>query len=111
MRHRSWTGRSMAARGCPSRAFLRCSVTCDGANTVRDFAPEDKDVAAEAREVLGVGEVEITEFAHGQRIGVTAGVARMRGGGRSAVVKVISPGRPEDTWRGSHDPASYRFWR
>ncbi|MEU2608413.1 phosphotransferase [Streptomyces albus] len=78
---------------------------------MRDFAPEDEDIAAEAEEILGAGQVGISEFAHGQRIGVTAGVARIRAGDRSAVVKVISPGGGPRVWRGSHDPASYRYWR
>lgn len=76
-----------------------------------DFAPQDEDIAAEAREILGSGDVRISEFAHGQRIGVTAGVARVRAGDRSAVVKVISPGGGDQVWRGSHEPTSYRYWR
>ncbi|WP_433076733.1 phosphotransferase [Dactylosporangium sp. CA-052675] len=72
----------------------------------------DAELSAEARTVLGRDDVSFTPLAHGQRIGVTSGVFRVQAGDARAVVKVVAPAADagDKVWRGSHDPANYRFW-
>lgn len=74
-------------------------------------ASADDPLASEARAVLGAGPVQLVRLSHGIRVGVTAAVVRVVRGERSAVVKVVRPGSYGESWRGSHDPTSYRYWR
>ncbi|MBC9727423.1 aminoglycoside phosphotransferase [Streptomyces sp. TRM68367] len=66
------------------------------------------------RDVLGVppGQAVCEPLTHNPLNGVTAGVWRVRDGGRSAVVKVLT--RTKETsvkWSASNDPAHWNFWR
>ncbi|MER8219288.1 aminoglycoside phosphotransferase [Streptomyces sp. NPDC094143] len=76
--------------------------------------PEVAVADAEVREVLGVpaGRAECVPLPHNPRNGVTAGVWRVTGGGRSAVLKVLT--RTKETgvaWAASNDPRHRNFWR
>ncbi|GGS38522.1 aminoglycoside phosphotransferase [Streptomyces violaceus] len=76
--------------------------------------PEVAVADAEVREVLGVpGEGAVFEpLTHNPWNGVTAGVWRVTGGDRSAVLKVLT--RTKDTsvtWAASNDPRHWNFWR
>ncbi|MFC9126029.1 aminoglycoside phosphotransferase [Streptomyces sp. NPDC057099] len=69
---------------------------------------------AEVREVLGVpaGRAVFEPLTHNPWNGVTAGVWRVTGGGRSAVLKVLT--RTKETsvaWAASNDPSHWNFWR
>ncbi|MER5832823.1 aminoglycoside phosphotransferase [Streptomyces sp. NPDC002130] len=76
--------------------------------------PEVAAAHAEVREVLGVPahEVVFERLRHNPLNGVTAGVWRVTGGGRSAVLKVLT--RTKETsvaWSASNDPRHWNFWR
>ncbi|AMW13650.1 aminoglycoside phosphotransferase [Streptomyces qaidamensis] len=76
--------------------------------------PEVAAAHAEVREVLGVPahEAVFEPLPHNPSNGVTAGVWRVTGGGRSAVLKVLT--RTKETsvaWSASNDPRHWNFWR
>ncbi|MFF5980391.1 aminoglycoside phosphotransferase [Streptomyces olindensis] len=76
--------------------------------------PEVAAPQAEVREVLGVpaDEAVFDPLPHNPLNGVTAGVWRVTGGGRSAVLKVLT--RTKETgvsWAASNDPRHWNFWR
>ncbi|MFI6373678.1 aminoglycoside phosphotransferase [Streptomyces sp. NPDC050546] len=76
--------------------------------------PEFAVADAEVREVLGVpaGRAVFEPLAHNPHNGVTAGVWRVTGGDRSAVLKVLT--RTKETsvaWAASNDPRHWNFWR
>ncbi|GAA2308184.1 hypothetical protein GCM10010234_59990 [Streptomyces hawaiiensis] len=76
--------------------------------------PEVAAAHAEVREVLGIpadGAV-FEPLTHNPSNGVTAGVWRVTGGDRSAVLKVLT--RTKETsvaWSASNDPRHWNFWR
>ncbi|MFE0471754.1 aminoglycoside phosphotransferase [Streptomyces sp. NPDC058947] len=76
--------------------------------------PEVAVADAEVREVLGVppDRAEFEPLPYDPRNGVTAGVWRVTGGGRTAVLKVLT--RTKETgvaWAASNDPRHGSFWR
>ncbi|MDT0392884.1 aminoglycoside phosphotransferase/kinase family protein [Streptomyces dubilierae] len=76
--------------------------------------PEVAAADAEVREVLGVppDRAEFEPLPHNPSNGVTAGVWRVGGGGRTAVLKVLT--RTKETgvaWAASNDPRHWNFWR
>jgi hypothetical protein len=76
--------------------------------------PEVAVADAEVREVLGVpAEKAVFEpLTHNPSNGVTAGVWRVTGGGRSAVLKVLTRTKETSaTWAASNDPRHWNFWR
>ncbi|MET9390617.1 aminoglycoside phosphotransferase [Streptomyces sp. NPDC006624] len=69
---------------------------------------------AEVREVLGVpaGRARFEPLTHNPRNGVTAGVWRVTGAGRSAVLKVLTRTKESAvSWAASNDPRHWNFWR
>lgn len=76
--------------------------------------PEVAAAHAEVREVLGVpaDRAVFEPLTHHPRNGVTAGVWRVTGGERSAVLKVLTRTRETDVaWSASNDPRHRDFWR
>ncbi|MFJ8715527.1 hypothetical protein ACIRD9_20440 [Streptomyces violaceus] len=74
--------------------------------------PEVAAADAEVREVLGVpGEEAVFEpLTHNPWNGVTAGVWRVTGGDRSAVLKVLTRTKETSvTWSASNDPRHWNF--
>ncbi|MFJ7336954.1 aminoglycoside phosphotransferase [Streptomyces sp. NPDC101116] len=76
--------------------------------------PEVAAAHAEVREVLGVAadEAVFEPLTHNPSNGVTAGVWRVAGGDRSAVLKVLT--RTKETgvaWSAFNDPRHWNFWR
>jgi hypothetical protein len=76
--------------------------------------PEVAAAHAEVREVLGVpaDEAVFEPLTHNPSNGVTAGVWRVTGRDRSAVLKVLT--RTKETgvaWSASNDPRHWNFWR
>ncbi|MFJ4534562.1 aminoglycoside phosphotransferase [Streptomyces tibetensis] len=76
--------------------------------------PEVAAAHAEVREVLGIpaDEAVFEPLTHNPSNGVTAGVWRVTGGDRSAVLKVLT--RTKETsvaWSASNDPRHWNFWR
>ncbi|MEU3933398.1 aminoglycoside phosphotransferase [Streptomyces sp. NPDC029044] len=76
--------------------------------------PEVAAAHAEVREVLRIPahEAVFEPLPHNPSNGVTAGVWRVTGGGRSAVLKVLT--RTKETgasWAASNDPRHWNFWR
>ncbi|MER7476121.1 aminoglycoside phosphotransferase [Streptomyces sp. NPDC126510] len=76
--------------------------------------PEVAAAHAEVREVLQVpaDEAVFEPLTHNPSNGVTAGVWRVTGGDRSAVLKVLT--RTKETavaWSASNDPRHWNFWR
>ncbi|MFF7896147.1 aminoglycoside phosphotransferase [Streptomyces sp. NPDC007907] len=76
--------------------------------------PEVAAAHAEVREVLGVptDRAVFEPLTHNPANGVTAGVWRVTGGDRSAVLKVLT--RTQETgvaWSASNDPRHWNFWR
>jgi hypothetical protein len=69
-------------------------------------------LAAEGRAVFGTGEVEVEPVAHTVVTSATAGMWRVRRGGRSAVVKVLAhgPGGHEN-WRSGESQDHWYYWR
>ncbi|MFE6522503.1 aminoglycoside phosphotransferase [Streptomyces sp. NPDC057794] len=76
--------------------------------------PEVAVAEAEIREVLGVpADRAVCEpLPHNPSNGVTAGVWRVTGGGRTAVLKVLTrTGETGVAWAASNDPRHWTFWR
>ncbi|MFJ5995311.1 aminoglycoside phosphotransferase [Streptomyces sp. NPDC092370] len=76
--------------------------------------PEVAAAHAEVREVLGVpaGRAVFEPLPHNPWNGVTAGVWRVTGGDRSAVLKVLTRTRETGVaWSASNDPRHWNFWR
>ncbi|MFF6877294.1 aminoglycoside phosphotransferase [Streptomyces sp. NPDC012474] len=76
--------------------------------------PEVAAAHAEVREVLKVPahEAVFEPLPHNPANGVTAGVWRVAGGGRSAVLKVLTRTKETGvTWSASNDPRHWNFWR
>ncbi|MFC8145291.1 aminoglycoside phosphotransferase [Streptomyces paradoxus] len=76
--------------------------------------PEVAAAHAEVREVLGVPahEAVFEPLPHNPWNGVTAGVWRVTGGDRSAVLKVLTRTKETSvTWSASNDPRHWNFWR
>ncbi|MGC0206897.1 aminoglycoside phosphotransferase [Streptomyces levis] len=76
--------------------------------------PEVAVADAEVREVLGVppDRAEFEPLLHDPRNGVTAGVWRVTGGGRTAVLKVLTRTKEAGVaWAASNDPRHGSFWR
>ncbi|WP_234310786.1 MULTISPECIES: hypothetical protein [unclassified Streptomyces] len=76
--------------------------------------PEVAAAHAEVREVLGVpvDRAVFEPLTHNPFNGVTAGVWQVTGGGRTAVLKVLT--RTKETsvsWSASNDPRHWNFWR
>ncbi|GGJ21543.1 aminoglycoside phosphotransferase [Streptomyces brasiliensis] len=66
----------------------------------------------EARDVLGGRAYTLEPLVHNPRNGVTAGVWRVRAGGRSAVLKVLTRSKAADgRWAASNDPRHWNYWR
>jgi hypothetical protein len=66
----------------------------------------------EAALVLGDPEIESLESLRPRPLGATVGVWRVRGGGGSAIVKLLRLGAsPNLNWRASENPAHPRWWR
>lgn len=76
--------------------------------------PEVAVADAEVREVLGVPAARAVcePLTHNPSNGVTAGVWRVAGGGRTAVLKVLTRTRETGVaWAASNDPRHWNFWR
>jgi hypothetical protein len=69
-------------------------------------------VPSEADAVLGVSDIDSLESLRPRPLGATIGVWRVKGGGGSAIVKLLRLGAsPSLNWRASDDPAHPRWWR
>ncbi|GGW49697.1 aminoglycoside phosphotransferase [Streptomyces caelestis] len=77
--------------------------------------PEVAVADAEFREVFdsaALGGTTLVPLTHNPLNGVTAGVWRVTGGGRSAVLKVLTRTKETSvTWAASNDPRHWNFWR
>ncbi|MGW2521742.1 aminoglycoside phosphotransferase [Streptomyces sp. NPDC001617] len=74
--------------------------------------PETALPNAEAREVLGADDAVFEPLVHNPKNGVTAGVWRVSGGGRTAVLKVLTRTKEATgRWAATDDPRHWNYWR